>query len=164
MQRFVKASRDNWFYAILPVLFAAALNFRATHPWDDQPQFGEAVTLFDWCIFVPFIYVACYRNMPRRALAIRALAIACGGIWIAGKIVPDPAETILTQWSWLRGVGIAVLVLAESAALIAVLRIAFGSAPDATELERQGMPPLLARMILAEARLWRWVWDRLRGK
>ncbi|GGE86443.1 hypothetical protein GCM10011404_19010 [Sphingomonas prati] len=64
----------------------------------------------------------------------------------------------------MRGVGIAVLVLAESAALIAVLRIAFGSAPDATELERQGMPPLLARMILAEARLWRWVWDRLRGK
>ncbi len=164
MQTIARAARKHWFYAVLPILLGAALNFRATHPWADQPRFGEAATLFDWCLFVPFLYAICYRKMPRRALAMRTLALVCGGIWIAGKIVPDPAETILAQWGWLRAIGIGVLVLAEGAALIAVLRVAFGSSPDPAELERQGIPPLLVKLMLAEARFWRWVWSRLQGK
>ena len=164
MQTIARAARKHWFYAVLPILLGAALNFRATHPWADQPRFGEAATLFDWCLFVPFLYAICYRKMSRRALAMRTLALVCGGIWIAGKIVPDPAETILAQWGWLRAIGIGVLVLAEGAALIAVLRVAFGSSPDPAELERQGIPPLLVKLMLAEARFWRWVWSRLQGK
>lgn len=164
MQKIARVARTHWFYVMLPVLLAAALNFRVTHPWADQPRFGEAATLFDWCLFVPLLYAVCYRKMPHRALAMRTLVLACGEIWIAGKIVPDPAETILAQWGWLRGIGIGVLVLAEGAALIAVLRVAFGPAPDAAELERQGMPPLLVKLMLAEARFWRWVWTRLQGK
>jgi hypothetical protein len=160
MRSFVKTARDHWFYAILPIALGAALNFRATHSWADQPQFGEAATLFDWCLFVPLLYAICYRRMPRRALAVRTLALVCGGIWIAGKIVPDRAETILAQWGWLRGVGITVLVLAEGATLIAVLRVAFGPAPDPAELERRGMPPLIVKLMLAEARFWRWIWAR----
>ena len=159
-----QAFRTHWFYAMLPALLGAALNFRATHPWADRPLFGEAVTLFDWCLFVPVLHAVCYRKMPRPALAVRTLALICGGMWMSGRIVPESAKSILVQWAWLREVGIGVVVLAEGAALIAVLRVAFGSAPDPAELERQGMPPLLAKLMLVEARFWRWVWARFRGK
>jgi hypothetical protein len=164
LQKIARAARTHWFYVMLPVLLTAALNFHATHPWTAHPRFGEAATLFDWCFFVPFLYAICYRAMPRRALAMRTLALVCGGIWIAGKIVPDPAKTILEEWGWLRAVGMGALLLAEGAALIAVLRVAFGSSPVPAELERQGMPPLLVKLMLAEARFWRWVWSRLQGK
>lgn len=158
-----RVARHHWFYFAVPVLLGAALNFRATHPWAHHPRLGEAVTLFDWCLFVPLLHAICYRRMPRRALATRTLALVCGGIWIAGQIVPDRAETILAEWGWLRTLGIGVLVAAESAALVAMLRMAFGSAADPTELERQGIPPLLAKLMLAEARFWRWAWRRLGG-
>lgn len=164
MHILTRVAQRHWFYLVLPALLGAALNFRAAHPWGDQPTFGEAVTLFDWCLFVPFLYVICYRDLPRRALVVRAVALMCGGIWVAGKIVPDSAEAILTRWGWLRAVGMVLLVLAEGAALIAAVRIAFGSAPDPRELENKGMPPLLVKLMLAEARFWRWVWARLLGK
>lgn len=164
MQNGARFAREHWFYLVLPILLGFALNFRATYPWAKQPAFGEATTLFDWCLFVPLLYAICYRQMPRRALALRTLAIVCGGVWIAGKIVPDSAQIILGQWGWLRGIGVAALVLAEGAALIAVMRVAFGAAPDPKQLEQQGVPPLLAKLMLAEARFWRWVWARLRGQ
>ena len=164
LQKIARAARTHWFYVMLPVLLAAALNFHATHSWAVHPRFGEAATLFDWCLFVPFLYAISYRAMPWRALAMRTLALVCGGIWIAGKIVPDPAKTILEQWGWLRTVGMGALLLAEGAGLIAVLRVAFGSTPNPAELERQGMPPLLVKLMLAEARFWRGVWSRLQGK
>ncbi|UUL81917.1 hypothetical protein [Sphingomonas qomolangmaensis] len=102
--------------------------------------------------------------MPRRALLIRLLALVCGGIWIAGLVVPASAQTILPQLGWLRMIGIAVLVVAEAFVIIAALRVVFGADPDAQQLERQGIPPLLARLMLAEARFWRWLWSRLRGR
>jgi hypothetical protein len=156
-------ARHHWFYLSLPLLLSAALGFRASHPWSEQPALCEAVTLFDWCLFVPILYVLCYRDMPRRALVLRALALACGGIWIASRIVPDSAETILSEWGWLRGLGIAVLVIFEGLAGMAMLRVVFSAAPDLKVLERQGIPPLFVKLMLAEVRLWRWVWMRLRG-
>lgn len=162
-ERTAEWCRRNWFYPLLPIWLAAALGFRSTHPWTEQPALGEAVTLFDWCLFVPILYVVCYRAMPGRALLLRAFALVCGGLWIAGRIVPDHAELLLKEWGWLRAVGITVLTLVEGLAAVSVLRVAFGSAPSSAELERQGVPPLVARMILAEARFWRWVWAKLRG-
>jgi hypothetical protein len=91
------------------------------------------------------------------------LAVVCGGIWIAAKIVPDQAETILSELGWVSGLGIAVLAAFEGVAFVAVLRILFGSEPDAFALGRQGIPPLLVKFMLAEARFWRWVWLRLRS-
>lgn len=164
IHKMAELGRNHWFYLLLPFWVIAALGFRATHPWAQQPAWGEAVTLFDWCLFVPSLYVLCYRTMPRRALMLRTLALACSGIWVAGKILPDTAETVLSHLGWLRGAGIAVLVLFEGLALVAMLRVLFGTAPDAAELEQQGIPPIIARMMLAEARFWRWVWSRLRGR
>jgi hypothetical protein len=157
-------ARRHWFYLAVPVLALAAFAFRTSHPWDEQPFLGEITTLFDWCLFVPALYVICYRDMPRRALMLRALALVCGGIWIASKIVPDPAETILPAWGWLRAVGLAILVVFELFAAVAMLRVVFGAAPDPEALARQGIPPLLVRLMLAEARFWRWIWARMRGR
>ena len=164
MDRAAIWSRQNWFYLLLPLWLTAALAFRATYPWADQAALGEAATVFDWCLFMPALYALCYRRLPRRALLLRTIGIACGGLWLAGRIVPDPAEMILKDWGWLRHAGIAVVALFEGLAMIAVLRILFGAAPDPAKLERQGVPPVIARAMLAEARFWRWVWARLRGQ
>lgn len=157
-------ARCHWFYLALPFLIIAALAFRASHPWSEQPSLGEATTLFDWCLFVPALYLICYRDMPRRTLVLRALALVCGGIWIASQIVPDSAETILSEGKWLRGVGLAVLIIFEGLTAIAMLRVVFSAVPDLKVLERQGLPPLLIKLMLAEARFWRWVWMGLRGR
>jgi hypothetical protein len=86
-----------------------------------------------------------------------------GAAQIAAKIVPDQAETILRGLGWVRGLGIAVLTIFEGMAFVAAMRILFGDEPDAVALERQGIPPLLVKLMLAEARFWRWVWSRLRS-
>ncbi|MCY7281618.1 MAG: hypothetical protein LH610_12140 [Sphingomonas bacterium] len=163
MNKAARLAGRHWFYLLLPFWLVAALNFQTTFPWTERPALGEAAMLFDWALFMPFLFALCYRDMPRRALVLRTLALVCGGVWVAGRMVPDSAELILTQWGWLRGVGITVLVLFEGIALVAVLRVVFGAAPDPKELERQGIPPIIAKLMLAEARFWRWVWTRMRG-
>lgn len=157
-------ARRHWFYLALPLLLAAAFSARSAFPWDTQPRLAEAATLFDWCLFVPALYALCYRDKPVRALALRLLALLCGGVWVAAMIVPLSAQTLLPGLGWLRSAGIAILVLVELAAAAAMLRIVFGAAPDPEALVRQGVPPLLARLMLAEARFWRWLWDRLNGR
>lgn len=157
------ASR-NWFYLLLPIWALATWDFQSAHPWDVQPGLGEAITLFDWCVFVPATFAICYRNMSRRALALRVLAMMCGGIWLAGKIVPPDAQTLLQDWGGVRWVGLSVLLLFEVAAVAAMLRIVFGAAPDPRALEQQGIPPLVAKLMIAEANFWRWIWTRLTGK
>jgi hypothetical protein len=157
-------SRRHWFYIALPICLLVSLQFQRTFSWAADPAFGEAVTLFDWCIFLPALFALCYRDMPIKALAIRMLALACGGFWVAGMIVPDTSEEILREWSWLRGAGLAVVVVFEIAALVVIVRMAFGGTANAADLERQGMPPFIAKLMLAEARFWRWVWNKLHGR
>ena len=157
------ASR-HWFYLLLPVWLAASWSLRGSSMWNQQPRLGEAIVLFDWCIFMPVLFAICYRDMPHRALALRMLALFCGGIWLAGQIVPPEAQDLLGFGAGLRWVGLIVLVLFEAAAIMAMLRIVFGEAPSAAALERQGIPPVIARLMVLEARFWRWVWKRLTGK
>ncbi|MCD2322624.1 hypothetical protein LQ953_01180 [Sphingomonas sp. IC-56] len=155
--------RQHWFYALIPLWLAASLNFQSAHDWQARPQLGEAVALFDWCLFVPALYVLCYRkSRPAKAVAIRVLALTCAGIWVAGHMVPDPAQILLRDWAWLRGVGIAGLLLLETGAIIAMLRVAFSKDPTPQALTDRGVPPILARMMLAEARFWRWLFSRRR--
>ncbi|MFD1844259.1 hypothetical protein ACFSAA_12825 [Sphingomonas qilianensis] len=100
--------------------------------------------------------------MAPRVLALRTLAMVCGGIWITAQVVPASAQAIVNQWRWLRDVAIVVLVAFEGIALVAVMRVTFSATPDPTQLERHGIPPLLVKLMLAEARFWRWLWGRLR--
>lgn len=154
----------NWFYALVPIWLLASLAFRATHQWDEQPQLGEAITLFDWCIFIPITFAICYRGMSGRALVLRCLALVCGGVWLAGKLVPVDAHNLLQSLGAMRWVGLSALLLFEMAAVVAMLRVVFGAAPDPRELEQQGIPPFLVKLMIAEAKFWRWLWGRLTGK
>lgn len=155
-------ARRHWFYLLLPIWIATAFAVAATDPWVRQPDVSEKIALFDWCVFMPALYLVCYRRMPRRALALRTMALACGGMWIAGRLVPD--RTVPHYSGWLRPVGALMLLALEGTALLAVLRNVFGREPDPMELEKQGLPPIVARMMLAEARFWRRVWTILRGR
>ena len=161
---FAAVATRHWFYLLLPVWLAASWAFRSSHPWGAEPAFGEAITLIDWCIFVPATFALCYRSMTRRALALRVLALVCGRIWLAGKIVPPEAQTLLQNWGSIRWLGISILLLFEVVAFAAVLRVVFGTAPDPQVLEREGIPPLVAKIMIAEAKFWKWVWTRLTGR
>ncbi|MBB5709592.1 hypothetical protein [Sphingomonas xinjiangensis] len=153
--------RQHWFYLLLPLWFAASVNLHFVHDWARQPRFGEAAALFDWCLFVPALYALCYRGRrPAKAVAVRVVALVCTGVWVAGRTVPDPAELVLRELGWLRGIGVAGLLLLELGAMIAMLRIAFSKKADAQALVDTGLPPLVARLMLAEARFWRWLFRR----
>jgi hypothetical protein len=156
--------RRHWFYLLLPLAIAASLNLRATIDWRVDAAAMEVVTLFDWCVFLPAMFVLCYRSsLPRRALVLRTIGIVCGGIWAATVIVPDDRQSLIQAAAWLRYPGIAVLLFAEALVLVALVKIVTSKTPDAGELHRLGVPPILARLMLAEARFWRWVIHKLRG-
>lgn len=155
----------HWFWVLLPLWLAATLNLRASLDWSAEARMGETVILFDWCVLVPLLYAACYwRTLSRRALMIRVVGLVCSGIWLAGFMIPDESERVLRQVSWLRYAGAVPVLLVEGTVLIAMIRVLFSERPDTAELERKGIPPLLARLIVLEARFWRWVWSRLRGR
>ena len=161
----VTFARRHWFYLSLPLWLLASINLHFDFAWATDARSGELIALFDWAVFMPALYALCYHGIALgRVLAIRLLALVCSGVWIAGLIVPDPAENLLLRWGWLRGIGVAALVVVEGLAMLTILRVVFSSAPDPTVLERQGIPPIVARMMLAEARFWRWVWNRLHGR
>ncbi|UVO50517.1 hypothetical protein M0208_08290 [Sphingomonas sp. SUN019] len=133
--------------------------------WRTDALQMEAVTLFDWCVFLPAMFVLCYRRqLTTGALAVRTIGIVCAGLWVAASIVPDDRESLIGSVTWLRYPGLALLVLAEGLALVAVLKITFSKTPDEAALRRLNVPPLIARLMLAEARFWRWLWTKLRGE
>jgi hypothetical protein len=156
----------NWFLVLLPALFAISFFFTRSVDWGGTGGMAEAVTLFDWCVSIPFLYFLCYRKkLPARQLILRLLALACLGIWVATLLVPAAYQEILPQLSWPRRAGLAILVLIELRVLVAALRIVFSGTATAAELSQGiGIPPLIARMMMAEARFWRAVWRLIRGR
>ncbi|PAX07113.1 hypothetical protein [Sphingomonas lenta] len=158
-------ARRHWFHVLLPFALLASYSMSATADWGAEARLGEAALLFDWCLFVPALYALHLRGtVGGRTLGLRVLAMACAGLWFARWLTPDASEVVLAAVAPLRWVRIAVLVVAEAAILVAVVRVAFSKKPDAAAIERRGVPPLLARLMLLEARFWRWVWSRLRGR
>lgn len=156
MTRFI---RGNWFYLILPVLLAAAWSLSISSEAASQPQLLERVYLFDFAIGLPALYFVFLRKrVSRRAALLRTLTLAGTGIWVASWLMPADEGEILPWLAWLRYVALPLLIAVELIAAAALLRYAYGEAPDEKRLIEQGMPPLIARAILAEARFWRRVW------
>ena len=91
-------------------------------------------------------------------------ALVCLGVWIAGRMVPADFQVVLPELGWARAAGLAVLVLIELRLLVAVLKLAFSGSAKAEDLEKQGAPPLIAKLMLIEARFWRAVWRLIRGR
>ncbi|HEX8388737.1 MAG TPA: hypothetical protein VF636_06945 [Sphingomonas sp.] len=156
--------RAHWFWPVAAVAFLASWNLSATLDWSREARLGEAAMLIDWCLFLPFLYALSLRGAPPKVVAIRTLAIACSGLWVAKLLVPDASEALIARWDWLRWIGMAGLTAVELAVGVALFKLVLGDRADARALERAGAPPLLAKLLLLEARFWRWVWSRLRGR
>jgi hypothetical protein len=164
MKRLIHLGKDHWFYGLVGPIFGGAYLLHTQFNWGAHPAYGERLALLLWCLITPLLFAICYRAMPRRALLVRLTSLLCGGAWLAGATVPDQAEQFLKDWEWLRYLGLGLILVVEGLALIAVLRILFGGKEDEAELTKQGIPPLVAKMMLAELRFWRWLWSRLTGK
>lgn len=156
--------RAYWFWLVAMAGLIASWNLSATLDWSREARLGEAAMLIDWCLFLPFLYALSLRGAPPKAVAIRTLALACSGLWMAKLLVPDASEALIARWDWLRWIGMAGLAAFELAVGVALFKLVLGGRADAGSLERAGAPPLLAKLMLLEARFWRWVWSRLRGR
>jgi hypothetical protein len=159
-------AKANWFLLALPLLLAVSWLFTRSIDWGSSARAAEAVTLFDWTVSIPLLYFLCYRHKVRgKAMAIRLLALACLGVWIASRLVPADAQALLPHLGWPRTAGLAVLALIELRLLVLALKLAFSGTASAEELaERSGAPPLLAKLMLLEARFWRAVWRLIRRR
>ncbi|MDQ3145075.1 MAG: hypothetical protein M3Q57_09410, partial [Pseudomonadota bacterium] len=127
---------------------------------------GETALLLDLCLTAPFLYLLCYaRKQPLRVSLIRALAIACGGIWLASWLIPTGEQLLLPQLTPLRWVGLILVGLIEIRLLIAAIRFAFSSTGSAEDVvAASGAPAWIARLMLLEARFWRGLWRLIRRR
>jgi hypothetical protein len=157
--RMTERLKENWFWPFTLVLIALAwLVSRNLSPGDLKGW--EWAVLFDVLVTLPVLFALCYRaKLRRNKLIIRILALQCLGIWLATKIVPIESQMVLPHLAWLRYAGIAVLVLIELRIMVALFKIVFKADTSARQLEDVGMPPLLAKLMLLEARFWRWVFS-----
>lgn len=154
----------NWFYLVAGL----ALGVAALVPrYDPQPLPAEweAAVMLDILVTIPALFVLCYRKvLSRKALALRVLAVQCSGIFLASWIVPESQQMLLTYLYPLRWVGIVVLVTMELMLVATVVRLLFKSGTGTEHLVQQGVPETIARLMLLEARFWRWVFSRFRSK
>ena len=156
----------NWFYLVLPLLLAISLGVARLQGGHELGSSPEAVLLFDWCVTVPALYALCYRKtLPLRRLVLRLVALACLGVWFVSWLVPVEAQAVVPHLSWARTAGLVVLALVELRLLVAAFRIAFSGTGNAADIEKaSGAPPLVAKLMLIEARFWRAVWKIIRGR
>ncbi len=125
----------------------------------------EAGLLVDLALLLPALYWFCYRQRGKQAL-VRALALACLGVWVAGKLVAVEEQQLIATLAPLRYVGLVVLVALEIGLLLAIYRAVFkhGEIDPATaaRAEAAGLPPWLLRLSAVEARFWARLWQALR--
>src|SRR5690349_6649979 len=101
--------RSNWFVAAVPpLLFIEWLVVRNVGA--EMGAYLETVVLFDLCLFMPALYVACYRRgVALKPLVLRTVALVCVGIYLSTYLVPAAAQQVLPHLSWARVAGLVVL-------------------------------------------------------
>ena len=157
--------KANWFLAAAPVLFLVEwLVVR-----DIGAEMGrhvEAVVLFDLCVFLPALYILCYRpSLPIGQLMLRTAALVCLGIYVAGWLVPAEAQQLLPRLAWARTAGLVVLALIELRLLLAVIDLIYRKNGTVEQVQAaSGAPRWIARLLLLEARFWRGVWKLIRRR
>lgn len=152
--------RDNWFWPVAGVLVAVVWALSTMSPVPLTQGFEWAL-LFDVLVTLPVLFLLCYRGkFTRTTLIVRVLALQCAGIWLAAKLVPVGDQSILPYLAWVRWAGLAIVVLFEVRLVVAVVKLQLKPTTREDDLEAAGMPPLLARLAMLEARFWRWILRR----
>ena len=157
---------SNWFYPVALVLFVLVWALVTTSGAIPQAGHGfslEVALLADVFLTLPALYWLCFRNRHGKArLFLGLIAVVCSGMWLAGQIVPVAEQRILPQFSWLRYTGLAIIVAFEVRLAALALRVMWKPQASLADLEGQGVPPIVAKLMIAEARFWRWVLSAFR--
>ncbi len=153
----------NWFVIVAPSLALIGW-LSARTAWSRAGVSLEAALIFDAVVTVPALYALCYgRRRPLRPVAVRMVALACLGIYLLGWIVPTDAQVLLPSLGWARNAGLAVLILVELRIMVGALRLVFRAGATSEQLTAQtGAPPLIAKLMLLEVRIWKRLWRLLR--
>ena len=156
--------QGHWFLPLALAIAVADLMLARTVPWRPARPLEVGVIL-DLAVLVPVLYGICYRRRGRAAW-VRAAALACLGIWLAGRVIPAAHHELLDHLSPLRYAGMAVLFLVELRLAIAIYRAAFSAQPEQTQrtlaaAEQAGVPRWVPRLMAWEAALWRRAWHQM---
>jgi len=162
-----RALRAHWFFLAAVAVVSTDLFIGTSDDWSNA-RLLEAGIIADLTIFIPALYLWCYRSRGKAAL-LRAVALSCLGIWIAGYIVPSEHQLLLAEIGFIRYIGLAVLLVIQLKLMAMIYRAAFQSDSDATSaaltsVKDGGMPEWVARILAWEASLWRKAWDALRSR
>lgn len=159
-------TQRHWFLIILPFLAAAALGLSKTIDWHRDGRMAELALLVDACVSLPLLYFLCYREtLSGRQMALRLVGLACLGIWFASWLVPEQAQSLLPHFGWARTAGIVFLVAIELRLVAGAIKMAFSGKVSADQLAKSsGAPRWVARLMLLEARFWRWLWRSISGR
>ena len=152
------ALRLHWFFVVAPLVLAVDL-YVGLSARGEIDRLLEAGLLFDLVVLVPSLYWLCYRQRGKKAV-IRAAALACLGIWVALKLVPEPERDLLNYVAPLRYVDLAALVCLELVVVLAIYKSVFkgGSVAEAVNRAPADMPPWVARLLAIEANFWLKAW------
>jgi len=158
--------KRHWFWLAAVAVVAANALIIAVDDWQ-APQIREFGVLFDFAVLIPALYLICYRSLRKKAV-VRAIAFACLGVWVAGHVIPETHQSLISQIGWIRYVGLAVLIIMEIRLGIEIWRLAFrnraGDAGRAIQqkAESEGVPPWVAKLMAAEAKFWDMTWQIFR--
>lgn len=164
--RSIKGSlRVHWFVLAALAIAAADLSLTVLDDWSN-PGLLEAGILFDLAIVIPALYLWCYRSRGRTAI-LRAIALSCLGIWVAGHLVPDEHHRVLSIVGVFRYIGLAVLVVIELKLLAMFFRAVFRREGEAgpsvlAAAKDADLPDWAARLMAWEASMWRRAWHAVR--
>lgn len=163
----IGAFRIRWFFVIAPLVLAASLHVGLAARGEID-RVVEAGLLFDLVVLIPGLYWLCYHQRGRKAL-IQAAALACIGIRVALKLVPEHERELLNYVAPLRYLGLIALVWLALVDVLAIYRSVFkdGSVAEAIKRAPADMPHWVAKLLAIEATFWLKVWGlikRLLGK
>jgi hypothetical protein len=155
----------NWVVPLFAVAILVELAFARSTDWAAD-GLAETVILFDLCVFLPAMHAICYRkSLSPKALILRTIGLACFGIFLASKLVPAGAQTVLRDLLWVKSAGWLGLALVELWLALQIIRLVYGGKHGAAEISRlHGTPEWVARLMLLEARFWKTVWKLLRRR
>lgn len=154
----------HWFLPLALAIAASDFILARTVGWHPARPLEIGVIL-DFAVVLPILYAICYRRRGRAAW-LRAAALACLGIWLAGRVIPAAHHELLRYLSPFRYAGMAVLFLVELRLAIAIYRAAFSDRPDDARnalaaAEQAGVPGWVTRLMAWEASLWRRAWHQV---
>lgn len=155
--------RTHWVLPLGALIVAGDLSAAWLGNWQGS-HLLEAVLLFDLALLLPTLFWFCYRRQGKPAV-LKAIGLACLGIWLCGKAIPPEQQQLLPALNWLRYLGLAGLLALELKLVIALYKavvIKGQSRHEAeTQLQSEGMPHWVARLMAFEASLWRKAWQAL---